>query len=150
MNVSFFLSDPPSPPRNLRYSVVGAMDLEREYRVFWSASSLTGGLPVNYTVKLCVNDSFAVNNNACNWSSNPDCRPTNVLSTDKDFVCVLHYSGDFVSPCEKTCNYTITVVAENAVGTVSSWRYLPYIPLYSGNASSVGICCCCTCTYCLQ
>lgn len=139
MNVSFFLSDPPSPPRNLRYSVVGAMHLEREYRIFWSASSLTGGLPVNYTVKLCVNDSFAVNNNACNWSSNPDCRPTNVLSTDKDFVCVLHKSRDFVPPCEKSCNYTISVVAENAVGTVSIWRYLPFIPLYSGNASSVGI-----------
>ena len=131
-------SDPPSPPRNFRYSVVGAMDLEREYRVFWSASSVTGGLPVNYSVKLCVNDSFTTNNGVCNWSSNPDCRPTKVLSADKDFFCVLR-SSDFVSPWEKTCDYTISVVAENAVGSATSWRYLPFIPLYSGNASCAGI-----------
>ena len=67
----FFFSDQPSPPPNLRYSVVGA--IKREYRVFWSASSVTGGLPVNYSVKLCLNDSFATNNGVCNWSSNPDC-----------------------------------------------------------------------------
>ena len=142
----FFSSDPPSRPRNLRYSVVGAMDLEREYRVFWSASSVAGGLPVNYSVKLCVNDSFTINNSVCNWSSNPDCQPTNVPSVDKDFFCVLRYSGDFVSPCEKSCNYTVSVVAENAVGSATSWRYLPFIPLYSGNASCVG---CGTCTYIL-
>jgi len=139
----FFSSDSPSPPRNLRYSVVGA--IKREYRVFWSASSVTGGLPVNYSVKLCLNDSFATNNGVCNWSSNPDCRPTNVLSIDKDFFCVLRYSGDFVSPCETSCNYTVSVVAENAVGSATSWRYMPLIPLYSGNASCVG---CGTCTYC--
>ena len=135
----FFSSDPPSPPRNLRYSVVGAMGLEREYRVFWSASSVTGGLPVNYSVKLCVNDSLAIKNGACNWSSNPDCRPSHVLSTDKDFFCVLWYSGDFVSPCEESCSYTVSVVAENAVGSATSWRYLPIIPVYSGNTSCVGI-----------
>ena len=131
----FCSPDPPSPPRDLRYRVVGAMDLEREYQVFWSASSVTGGLPVNYTVKLCVNDSYAPVNRFCKWSSNPDCRPTNVLSTDKDFFCVLQRSGDFVSPCEKSCNYTLSVVAENAVGSVASWQYLPFISVYSGNAS---------------
>ena len=129
---AFFSPDPPSSPRNLRYSVVGAMYIYREYRVFWTASSVTGGLPVNYSVKLCVNDSYAVNNGACNWSSNPDCRPTNVLSNNRDFSCVLRKSGDFVSPCEKNCNYTLSVVAENAVGSVASWQYLPHIPLYSG------------------
>jgi len=136
---ALFSSDPPSPPRNLRYSVVGAMDLEREYRVFWSASIVTGGLPVNYSVKLCVNDSFALNNGVCNWSHNPDCRPTNVLSIDKDFFCVLKSSTDFVSSCENTCNYTVSVVAENAVGSATSWRYVPFIPLFSGNASCVVI-----------
>ena len=112
------------------------MDLEREYRVFWSAS-VTGGLPVNYSVKLCLNDSFTINNGVCRWSSNPDCRPMNVLSIDKDFFCILQYSVDFVSPCEKSCNYTLSVVAENAVGSVTSWRYLPVIPVYSGNVSIV-------------
>ena len=138
---AFFSPDPPSSPRNLRYSVVGAMDVDREYRVFWSASSVTGGLPVNYSVKLCLNDSYVPNNGVCNWSSNPDCRPRNILTKDKDFFCVLQYSGDFVSSCEKTCNYTLSVVAENAVGSATSWRYLPFIPVFSGNVSCVGICC---------
>ena len=121
---------------------MGAMDVDREYRVFWSASSVTGGLPVNYSVKMCLNDSYAINNGLCKWSSNPDCRPTNILSKDKDFFCVLQYSADFVSPCEKTCNYTLSVVAENAVGSATSWRYLPFIPLFSGNISCAESWCC--------
>ena len=108
------------------------MDLYREYRIFWSASNYTGGLPVNYSVKLCVNDSTAEDNGACKWSSNPECRPENVLSTTKDFFCVLQNTKDFVSPCEKTCNYTIVVVAANEVGSATSWRYLPFINIYSG------------------
>ena len=111
------------------------MDVDREYRVFWSASIVTGGLPVNYSVKLCLNDSYVTNNGVCKWSSNPDCQPTNILSKDKDFFCVLLYSGDFISPCEKTCNYTLSIVAENAVGSATSWRYLPFIPMFSGNVS---------------
>ncbi len=114
------------------------MDLYREYRVYWSASRFTGGLPVNYSVKLCVNDSYAPNNGDCNWSSNPDCRPVRVLSTNKDFFCVLQKAQDFISPCEKTCNYTISVVATNDVGSATSWRYLPFIDTYSGNAHASG------------
>lgn len=129
----FFSPDLPSPPRNLSYSVVGVMDLEREYRVYWSASSFTGGLPVNYSIKLCVNDSYAESNGACKWSSNPDCRPTNILSTDRDFFCVLE-NADLVCPCNKYCNYTISAVAENAVGSAISWQYEAFIPSYSGNA----------------
>ena len=151
----FFSCSPdiPSPPRNLRYSVVGTIG-EREIRVFWSASCFTGGLPVNYSMKLCVNDS-SVNENICKWNfSDPDCRSANVLRTDKDFLCVLKKQGDFISPCGKACNYALYVVAENAVGSATSWRYLPFIPVYSGNVPCVGICLmslgCGTCTYCPQ
>ena len=105
--------------------------------MFWSASKYTGGLPVNYSVKLCVNDSYEEHNGSCQWSSNPDCRPIHVLSTKKDFFCVLQ-AKDFVSPCKKTCNYIISVVAVNDVGCATSWRYLPFIPSYSGNAHSLG------------
>ncbi|KAL9978321.1 hypothetical protein ACROYT_G015821 [Oculina patagonica] len=123
---------PPSPPRNLRWSVVGAMDPDREYRVYWSASTFTGGLPVNYSVKLCMNDSVESNNSACKWSSNPDCRPVHVLSTNKDFFCVLLNKQDFDPPlCGKICNYTISVVATNDVGSATSWRYLPSISTFS-------------------
>ena len=112
---------------------------EREIRVFWSASCFTGGLPVNYSMKLCVNDS-SVNENICQWNfSDPDCRSANVLRTDKDFLCVLKKQGDFISPCGKACNYVLYVVAENAVGSATSWRYLPFIPVYSGNVPCVGI-----------
>ena len=138
---SFYSSGLPSLPRNLRWSVVGAMDLDREYRVFWSASSHTGGLPVNYSVRLCMNDSYAQNNFACKWSSNPDCRPRNVLSTKKDFFCLL-MTKDFITPCEKTCNYTLSVVATNDVGSATSWTYLPFIDNYAGNAQTSGSCFC--------
>ncbi|KAL9978277.1 hypothetical protein ACROYT_G015776 [Oculina patagonica] len=125
------IHEPPSPPRNLRWSVVGVMDLYREYRVYWSASRFTGGLPVNYSVKLCLNDSYASNNGACKWSSNPDCGRVYVLSTNKDFFCVLLNKQDFDSLCQKSCNYTISVVATNDVGSATSWRYLPFIDSYS-------------------
>ena len=105
---------------------------EREYRVFWSASSFTGGLAVNYSVKLCLNDT-SENESVCKWNFNdPDCGLANVLRTDKKFLCVLKKAQDFILPCGKTCNYTISVVAENAVGTATSWRYLPFVGPYSG------------------
>ena len=136
-----YFPDFPSPPRNLRYSVIGNFG-EREYRVFWSASSFTGGLPVNYSVKLCLNDSTE-NESRCHWNFNdPDCRLANVLRTDKDFLCVLKKPGDFISPCVKTCNYTISVVAENAVGTATSWRYLPSVAPYLGIFFGVCTCMC--------
>ena len=106
--------------------------------MFWKASKYTGSLPVNYSVKLCVNESYAKHNGDCRWSSNPDCRPVHVLSTNKDFFCVLQEAKDFVSPCEKTCDYTISVIATNDVGSATSWTYLPFIPSYSGNAHSSG------------
>jgi len=112
--------------------VVGTFDPDREYRVFWSASSFTGGLPVNYSIKLCLNDSTE-NKSSCKWKfTDPDCRPANVLRTDKDFRCVLQKPGDFVSSCRKACNYTISVVAENAVGSATSWQYLPFVDSFSG------------------
>ena len=113
--------------------MVGSLGSDREYRVFWWASSFTGGLPVNYSIKLCLNDSRD-NNNDCKWNfSDPDCRPANVLRTDKDFLCVLKKAGDFDSSCGKDCNYMMSVVAENYVGRATSWRYLPRVQSYSGN-----------------
>ena len=128
--------------------MVGTFDPDREYRLFWSASSFTGGLPVSYSINLCLNDS-SVNERDCKWSfSDPDCRPANVLRTDKNFRCVLQKPGDFVSSCGKVCNYTISVVAENAVGSATSWRYLPFVPSYSGNFSSFVCVCIFGCALC--
>ena len=138
--ISFGSPDSPSPPRNLRYSVVGTFGPDREYRVFWSASSFTGGLPVNYSIKLCVNDS-SENTSVCKWNfSDPGCRPTNVLRTDRDFLCVFQKPGNSDSPCGKVCNYTISVVAENAVESATSWRYLPFVPTHSGNCVFLCVC----------
>lgn len=124
-------SDPPSPPRNLRCSVIGVYS-DREYRVRWSASSYTGGLPVNYSIKLCLNTSME-SETICNILNldDLDCRPENVLTTD--FLCVLKKREDFIPGYGKTYNYTISVVAENAVGSATSWRYVPFVPDRLGN-----------------
>lgn len=117
--------------------MVGTFDPDREYRVFWSASSFTGGLPVNYSVELCLNDS-SENESTCERNfADPECRLANVLRTDKDFRCMLQKPGDFVPPCGKACNYTISVVAENAVGRATSWCYLPFVSSFSGNLNLI-------------
>lgn len=105
---------------------------DREYRVRWSASSYTGGLPVNYSIKLCLNTSME-SETICNILNldDLDCRPENVLTTD--FLCVLKKREDFIPGYGKTYNYTISVVAENAVGSATSWRYVPFVPDRLGN-----------------
>ena len=107
----------PSPPRMLRRSVVGPLGVRKDY-VYWIASQETGGLAVNYSVKLCTNDSVDADHNhySCKWSSNPQCQPTNILSANKEFSCVLEKTV-FFSDFGEFGNYTICVVASNEVGT---------------------------------
>ena len=107
----------PSPPRMLRRSVVGPLGVRKDY-VYWIASQETGGLAVNYSVKLCTNDSVDADHNhySCKWSSNPQCQPTNILSANKEFSCVLEKTV-FFSDFAEFGNYTICVVASNEVGT---------------------------------
>ena len=109
----------PSPPRMLRRSVVGPLGDRKEY-VYWTASQETGGLAVNYSVKLCINES------SCKWSSNSQCQPTNILSANKEFSCVLEKKVLF-SGIGEFENYTICVVASNEVGTAKSCIFAPYV-----------------------
>ena len=109
----------PSPPRMLRRSVVGPLGVRKWY-VYWIASQETGGLAVNYSVKLCINDS------SCKWSNNSQCKPTNILSANKEFSCVLEKKVLFLSIGEFG-NYTICVVASNEVGTAESCIFAPVV-----------------------
>ena len=117
----------PSPPRMLRRSVVGPLGVRKDY-VYWIASQETGGLAVNYSVKLCTNDSVDADDNhySCKWSSNPQCQPTNILSANKEFSCVLEKTV-FFSDFAEFGSYTICVVASNEVGTAESCIFAPYI-----------------------
>ena len=119
----------PSPPRMLRRSVVGPLGLRKDY-VYWTASQETGGLSVNYSVKLCTytNDSVDAdhNNYSCKWSSNPQCQPTNILSANKEFSCVLEHQVFFLDFGEFG-DYAICVVASNEVGTAESCIFAPYV-----------------------
>ena len=117
----------PSPPQMLRRSVVGPLGVRKWY-VYWIASQETGGLAVNYSVKLCTNDSVDADHNhySCKWSSNPQCQTTNILSANKEFSCVLE-KKDFFSGIGEFGDYTICVVASNEVGTAESCIFAPYI-----------------------
>ena len=111
----------PRAPRNLRRSVVGPLG-GRKHHVYWTASQETGGLAVNYSVKLCINDS---DHNSCKWSSNSQCQPRNILSANKEFSCVLK-KKDF-SDIGEFGDYTVCVVASNEVGTAKSCIFAPYV-----------------------
>ena len=128
--VLFFLG--PSPPRNLRRSVVGPAG-ERKHHVFWTASQETWGLAVNYSVELCINDSIDADNNSCKWSRNSLCQPRNILSAIKEFSCVLE-KKDFFSNTGEYCNYTICVVASNEVETAKSCIFAPMLENGLGKA----------------
>ena len=128
--VLFFLG--PSPPRNLRRSVVGPLG-ERKHHVYWTASQETWGLAVNYSVELCINDSIDADNNSCKWSRNSLCQPRNILSAIKEFSCVLEKT-DFFSNTGEFCNYTICVVASNEVGTAKSCIFAPMVESGLGKA----------------
>ena len=129
--VLFFLG--PSPPRNLRRSVVGPLVDKRKHYVYWTASQEISGLAVNYSVELCINDSLDTDNNSCKWSSNSLCQPRNILSTIKEFSCILE-KKDFFSYTGEFCNYTICVVASNEVGTAKSCIFAPMVESGLGKA----------------
>ena len=128
--VLFFLG--PSPPRNLRRSVVGSLD-KRKHHVYWTASQETCGLAVDYSVELCINDSIHADNNACKWSSNSLCQPRNILSAIKEFSCVLEKKV-FFSHTGEYCNYTICVAASNEGGTSKSCIFAPWVVRGLGKA----------------
>ena len=129
--VLFFLG--PSPPQNLRRSVVGPLLYNRKHYVYWTASQETYGLAVNYSVELCINDSIDADNNSCKWSSNSLCQPRNILSAIKEFSCILE-KKDFFSNTGEFCNYTICVVASNEVGTAKSCIFAPMVESGLGKA----------------
>ena len=128
--VLFFLG--PSPPRNLRRSVVGPPGI-RGHHVYWTASQKTCGLAVNYSVELCINDSVDADNNACKWSSNSLCQPRNILSAIKEFSCVLE-KKDFFSDTGEYCNYTLCVAASNEGGTSKTCIFAPMVDSGLGKA----------------
>ena len=130
--VLFFQAIGPSPPRNLRRIVIGPPS-KRKHHVYWTASQETGGLAVNYSLKLCINDSVDADNGSCKWSSNSQCQPRNILGAIKEFSCVLE-KHDFFSYTGEFCNYTICVVASNEVGTAKSCIFAPLVKSSLGKA----------------
>lgn len=128
--VLFFLG--PSPPQNLRRSVVGLLGKRKHY-VYWTASQETYGLAVNYSVELCINDTIDADNNSCKWSRNSLCQPRNILSAIKEFSCVLE-DNDFLSTTGEFCDYTICVEASNEVGTAKSCILAPMVEIGLGKA----------------
>lgn len=125
----FCSADPPSPPRNLKSSVVGVYPLT-QIRLSWSSSSYTGGLPVNYSIKVCKNDSITPG--ACKWIKRAECKPVNVLSTKRDFLCILDKSDFKLSLGDMAYAYNISVIAANAVGSARTVIYLPYVGFLEG------------------
>ena len=100
--------------------------------MFWSASSYTGGLPVDYSLKLCMNDSVmnpVPPAKSCIWIHR--CQAVNVLNMNRRFLCILN-KADPVAPCEWACNYSIAVIATNAVGSAISVTYLPAFTTFQG------------------
>ena len=120
------ISGPPSPPRYLSRSIVGVA--ENKYHFSWLASRNTGGLPVNYSVELCVTH---VNIKMCKWSMKPECRPRNIRNNQQKFSCLL--DGDFFpSYSRQAYDYTLHVWAENELGNASSALFSPVVPYRSG------------------
>ena len=109
--------------------IVGAVGTKRQYQIFWTASNNNGGSPVNYTVKLCLNDSLInqSKNNVCKNSSSSSCQYTNILSTKKEFRCILRKSHDFSTFCGEFCDYIICVLASNDIGRTESCIPAPHV-----------------------
>ncbi|XP_068706707.1 uncharacterized protein [Montipora foliosa] len=117
---------PPSPPRNLRRKTVGIAGANRDYWVFWTASKDNGGLPVNYTLKACLNETHH-----CKNISNPKCQATNVISTSKTFSCIMQPRDDFL-PCGEFCDFILCVVAFNDAGENEICIFAEVVDAYGG------------------
>ncbi|XP_068706694.1 uncharacterized protein [Montipora foliosa] len=115
---------PPSPPRNLRRKTVGVAGVHREYWVLWTASKDNGGLPVNYTLKACSNETHY-----CKFISNPECQANNVISTSKTFSCIMQWKVDFL-PCGEFCDFILCVVAFNDAGENESCIFEEVVDAY--------------------
>lgn len=130
INISLSVADPPSPPRNLKWSAIGAM--KREYRLYWEASSYTGGLPIDYSIKLCLNDSVMKpalpSALTCKWIDK--CHYLNAPKNERHLSCILKATDDFIPVCGTGCSYSIYVVATNAVRSTTSAIFLPIVHLF--------------------
>ncbi|CAH3031117.1 unnamed protein product [Pocillopora meandrina] len=124
VNISVTVADPPSCPRNLNLKIYGVYPFTDVW-ILWSSSSYTGGLPVNYSIKLC-NDKpdNSCQKTACRLINIKECQPVNILSTTMNFKCILKTFLD-------ACVYNISVMATNAVGSAQSLIYLPFISISS-------------------
>ncbi|XP_015765012.1 PREDICTED: uncharacterized protein LOC107343929 isoform X2 [Acropora digitifera] len=119
---------PPSAPRNVSRSVIGITGLGRHYRVLWKASKDNGGLPVNYTVKLCQS-----NCSDCRSSVSPECHVANVISPSKGFLCVLSVK-DFthIKPVKQYSNHCLCVEASNVAGRNQTCILADVVGAYKG------------------
>lgn len=109
-------------------SVIGITGLGRHYRVLWKASKDNGGLPVNYTVKLCQS-----NCSDCRSSVSPECHVANVISPSKGFLCVLSVK-DFthIKPVQQYSNHCLCVEASNVAGRNQTCILADVVGAYKG------------------
>ena len=121
----FCFPDPPSSPRNLNLKIYGVYPFTDVW-ILWSSFNYTGGLPVNYSIKLCnENPDNSCQKTACRLININECQPVNILNTTMNFKCILKTFLD-------ACDYNVSVMATNAVGGAQSLIYLPYISISSG------------------
>ena len=109
--------------------------MEREVHLYWEASSYTGGLPIDYSIKLCLNDSVMKpalpSALTCKWIDK--CHYLNAPKNERHLSCILKGTDDFIPGCGTECSYSIYVVATNAVGSTTSAIFLPIVHLFEGN-----------------
>ena len=103
--------------------------MDREFRVLWTASKDNGGLPVNYTVKLCWKD-----HTVCGNSGSPDCLVTNVVSISKGFGCVLSKSDFKVLPAGEFSEHDLCVEASNAAGKNETCIHADFVDAFGGKS----------------
>ena len=110
-------------------SIIGITGLGREYSVLWKASKDNGGMPVNYTVKLCQK-----NYSDCTNSVSPDCHVANVVNSSKRFLCVLSIKKDFahITPVEQYSDHSICVEASNVAGKNQTCILADVVDAYGG------------------
>lgn len=124
VNISVTVADPPSLPRNLNYKIYGVYPYT-EVWIRWSSSHYTGGLVVNYSIKLCHGNSDC-SKPPCKLIDMKQCPLANIRSTTTNFRCILKNFVYTLGDCQSG-DYNVSVVATNAVGSAQSSVYLPYI-----------------------